>query len=1009
MDWTLLRSKITVVAYLLMTMKILVCFTFPNINMARLNTYPALKHHTSKLFSFDELSVLSTFGFRGEALASLCAVSTFRITTAQANEAPKASRLEFETSGKLKGTQVVAGSKGTTASVENLFRQLPVRRRELERNIKREYGKVLGLLHAYACISTGVKFMVKNQIKGKNAIVFSTHMNRTTKENISNIYGAKTLLALTPLELELEYKPSLPARIVSRQRDDEVNKVIVHGYISKPVFGEGRQTPDRQMIFVNSRPCGLPQISKAFNEIYKSFNIAQSPFIFADFEMDTGAYDVNVSPDKRSILLHDAGALIEQLKSKLTDLFNSLDQTVPQSEITSVGVKPPEVSDWRREIAASTRTSETPRQSSHAISNDGSDQSIGIQKSPLPTSRILRPPDRISSSSPQKKPVQSVDSLGKTSEKIGAVPERPYAQFKSVTAHGLPTEDIPEIPKMQESESQEEKSHDPHEMSQSTQSSQSSERQIAVLQQSPIKEKPSIIQNAFERMRPMRIQPQVARITVGDRTIQSTLDGSKFTPAKRRIDHSGTSNPRKRVQASPQRRLGKALSAFVAPGTQTEHDDESIEEMTDDDASPEEESLPRDAQFEHSARLAMPQNKPNDEEPEDTEMLYVPEEHPVQAEDEKSDSDESYVDEATKKVREDAHVAKLIQEAEEKASIPSDNTLLRAKRLSRARGPTDSTLNLACTIDGSLQQIQSGMYAIQIGLERKSLEAEALHLSRDEPQNNPEQAGETKLSLTVTKDDFARMRIAGQFNLGFILGIRPADLSSNQYGHRHDELFIIDQHASDEKYNFERLQSETVVQNQRLVKPKTLDLTAIEEEIIIENILALEKNGFVVRVDQSGDEPIGRRCKLMSLPLSKEVVFDSTDLEELLVLLSEAPASSKGDSVAELYIPRPNKVRKMFAMRACRSSIMVGKTLTEKQMESIVKHMGTIEKPWNCPHGRPTMRHLFSFKDWETWDEWRDVKNEQINEEFGNGLNVWQKYMASFEQESDSNSNEEDE
>src|SRR5258708_3685810 len=108
---------------------------------------------------------------------------------------------------------------------------------------------------------------------------------------------------------------------------------MIKGHISRPVFGEGRQTPDRQMFFVNGRPCGLPQISKAINEVYKSFNVSQSPFIFADFQMDTNAYDVNVSPDKRTILLHDAGALIESLKTSLVQLFEAADQTVPQSQV----------------------------------------------------------------------------------------------------------------------------------------------------------------------------------------------------------------------------------------------------------------------------------------------------------------------------------------------------------------------------------------------------------------------------------------------------------------------------------------------------------------------------------------------------------------------------------------------------------------------------------------------------------------------------------------------------
>ena len=124
----------------------------------------ALKHYTSKLATYDDLSSLQTFGFRGEALSSLCALSHFYIVTTRASDGPRGTKLEFEQSGKLRGTSVVAAKQGTTVVVETLFRNLPVRRKELEKNIKREYNKVLQLLNAYACISTGVKFVVSNQI-----------------------------------------------------------------------------------------------------------------------------------------------------------------------------------------------------------------------------------------------------------------------------------------------------------------------------------------------------------------------------------------------------------------------------------------------------------------------------------------------------------------------------------------------------------------------------------------------------------------------------------------------------------------------------------------------------------------------------------------------------------------------------------------------------------------------------------------------------------------------------
>ena len=66
-----------------------------------------------------------------------------------------------------------------------------------------------------------------------------------------------------------------------------MRQVQVVGHISRPLYGEGRQIPDRQMFFVNGRPCGLPQVAKAINEVYKTYNLNQAPFVFADLRMDT--------------------------------------------------------------------------------------------------------------------------------------------------------------------------------------------------------------------------------------------------------------------------------------------------------------------------------------------------------------------------------------------------------------------------------------------------------------------------------------------------------------------------------------------------------------------------------------------------------------------------------------------------------------------------------------------------------------------------------------------------
>ena len=202
------------------------------------------------------------------------------------------------------------------------------------------------------------------------------------------------------------------------------------------------------------------------------------------------------------------------------------------------------------------------------------------------------------------------------------------------------------------------------------------------------------------------------------------------------------------------------------------------------------------------------------------------------------------------------------------------------------------------------------------------------------PESNRD--AEEELRRQVDKTMFSQMEILGQFNLGFIITKLGGD------------LFIIDQHASDEKFNFETQQRNTTLQSQRLVVPQRLELTATNECILIDNLEIFRKNGFDFDIDETAEAT--RRVKLSALPISKNWAFGVEDVEELIFMLSDSPGVAC----------RPSRVRKMFASRACRMSVMVGTALDRAQMRRVVSHMGEIEQPWNCPHGRPTMRHLIN-------------------------------------------------
>ncbi|EWM22290.1 dna mismatch repair protein pms2 [Nannochloropsis gaditana] len=175
-------------------------------------------------------------------------------------------------------------------------------------------------------------------------------------------------------------------------------------------------------------------------------------------------------------------------------------------------------------------------------------------------------------------------------------------------------------------------------------------------------------------------------------------------------------------------------------------------------------------------------------------------------------------------------------------------------------------------------------------------------------------------SRVLTKSHLKRLVVLGQFNLGFIIARIGAD------------VFILDQHACDEKYNFETLQSTTTLHEQRLIAPKPLELSAMEEVVILEHLPTFKANGFSFRVDPEAG-PM-ERIKLLSLPYSKGIQFGLQDIHELASLLGDSSFCGGVEEGAEGPAPsvRLPKIRAMFASRACRMSIMIGKALTRSQV-----------------------------------------------------------------------------
>lgn len=278
-----------------------------------------LRHATSKLTKAEDLLSLNTLGFRGEALPSIASVSNFTLLTRPESE-------EFATSVHIDGgenTEVTAsgGSTGTTVIVENLFFNVPARRKFLK-TVSTEGRYISELLTRLALSRPDVRFKLVNNDKE----VLSTPGDGDLEHAIRALYGKN--VAENLLEVSLNDP-----------------KVRVSGFIGKPTLLKG--TRQWQTFFVNGRCIGSKMLSKAMDHAYQS-QIPKSGFPFAviNLKVDTASVDVNVHPQKSEIKFSDDSLVYKAMYKALTDALTkpmSAQKTqvtlLPDSEL-NVFVKP---------------------------------------------------------------------------------------------------------------------------------------------------------------------------------------------------------------------------------------------------------------------------------------------------------------------------------------------------------------------------------------------------------------------------------------------------------------------------------------------------------------------------------------------------------------------------------------------------------------------------------------------------------------------------------------------
>ena len=282
-----------------------------------------LKYSTSKLSCLDDLKTVKTLGFRGEALAAICSLSCSLTILTKTKDASIGHLLTFDSSGKLvKKEPAVRASTGTTVSVKKLFHALPVRKKYLETRLKSEANKLRTVLIEYAIALPGLHVILRDQRQTGVQDILNARSVEDLKSKIALV--VKTNVNSEDLELSKDILPEVSEEFDVKPEEEKLFKghVSMTACISKTCYG--KSSSDQQFMSINGRPVYIPKLNKIVNQVFRSFDSTGNtyPFFAMNFRMSNHLLDVNVTPDKKTVLIRHENVLFAMIKTSLIDLYS---------------------------------------------------------------------------------------------------------------------------------------------------------------------------------------------------------------------------------------------------------------------------------------------------------------------------------------------------------------------------------------------------------------------------------------------------------------------------------------------------------------------------------------------------------------------------------------------------------------------------------------------------------------------------------------------------------------
>jgi DNA mismatch repair protein MutL len=289
-------------------------------------------HATSKVAAAADLAGVATLGFRGEALASLAAVSRFRLQS-RPPDLPLGADITVQ-GGDVKQAVAWAGPPGTRVEVRNLFFNTPARRKFL-RTADTELGHIREAFVRLALARLGVHLTLTQD----GRLVYEVPQRMGFLDRVALFFGSEVANALYAFQ-------------------EERGGLVAAGYAADPSCD--RPGPSLQYLFVNGRWVRDRCIFQAVQDAYKGLVMTgRYPVAFVLLDLPAGEVDVNAHPAKAEVRFRDRGVVSDVVRAAVRARLDQADLTA--RAVTARKAKPDDRAPWEVPAAATAQSPDAPQ------------------------------------------------------------------------------------------------------------------------------------------------------------------------------------------------------------------------------------------------------------------------------------------------------------------------------------------------------------------------------------------------------------------------------------------------------------------------------------------------------------------------------------------------------------------------------------------------------------------------------------------------------------------------